>query len=99
MVEVDESLSDLIPGFLTHKRADVRAILEAIARHDYAQIGRIAHRIKGEGGSYGFDTMTELGRSLEVAATMSDDDAATTLARQLLNYLDNVEVVFQPPED
>ena len=35
---------------------------------DYAEIGRIAHRVKGEGGSYGFDTMTEIGRSLEHAA-------------------------------
>jgi histidine phosphotransfer protein HptB len=99
IVEVDEGLSDLIPDFLTHKRADVSAILTAIAQRDFEQIGRIAHRIKGEGGSYGFDTMTELGRSLEVAATMSDDGAATTLARQLLNYLDHVEVVFQPSDD
>lgn len=99
IVEVDEGLSDLIPGFLTHKRADVATILEAITRDDYAEIARIAHRIKGEGGSYGFDTMTELARSLEVAASTRDDSAATTLARQLLNYIDHVEIVFQPSDD
>jgi hypothetical protein len=27
IVEVDEDLSDLIPGFLTHKRADIAMIL------------------------------------------------------------------------
>ena len=69
IVSVDEGLSDLIPGFLAHKRSDVGAILDATAQHDYAQVSRIAHRIKGEGGSYGFDKMTELGRSLEDAAT------------------------------
>jgi histidine phosphotransfer protein HptB len=99
VVEVDEGLSDLIPGFLTHKRADVSAIIQAIARRDFAEIARTAHRIKGDGGSYGFDTMTELGRSLEAAAAMRDDSAATTLARQLLNYIDHVEVVFQPSGD
>jgi HPt (histidine-containing phosphotransfer) domain-containing protein len=98
-VEVDEGLSDLIPGFLTHKRADVAAIVEAIARGDYAEIARIAHRIKGEGGSYGFDTMTELARSLEVAAARRDNSTATTLARQLLSYIDHVEIVFQPSTD
>ncbi|HEY9159080.1 Hpt domain-containing protein [Candidatus Binatus sp.] len=99
IVEVDESLSDLIPGFLTHKRADIITIFDANARRDYAEIGRIAHRIKGEGGSYGFETMTEMGRSLEQAAALHDDGAVVTLARQLLNYMDRLEIVFQPSED
>ncbi len=99
IVEVDESLSDLITGFLTHKRADIITIFDANARRDYAEIGRIAHRIKGEGGSYGFETMTEMGRSLEQAAALHDDGAVVALARQLLNYMDRLEIVFQPSED
>lgn len=99
IVSVDEGLSDLIPGFLMRKRADINSVLNAIAQHEYAHIGRIAHRVKGEGGSYGFDTITELGRSLEVAATTCDDSAVTAIARQLLNYIDHVEVVFQPSDD
>jgi len=95
-VEVDEDLSELIPGFLTHKRADVVTIFDANARRDYAEISRIAHRIKGEGASYGFETMTEMGRSLEQAAAMRDDGAVAMLARQLLNYMDRLEIVFQP---
>ena len=99
IVEVDEDLCDLIPGFLTNKRADIDTIFEAVARRDYAEIARIAHRIKGEGGSYGFDAMTETGRSLEHAAALHDDSPVTTLARQLLSYLDRVEIVFQPSRD
>ncbi len=96
IVEVDRDLCDLIPGFMTHKRADIDTIFEAVTRRDYAEIGRIAHRIIGEGGSYGFDSMTEIGRRLEQAAAVRDDGAVTTLARQLLSYLDHVEIVFQP---
>jgi len=96
---VDEDLSELIPGFLTHKRADVVTIVDANARRDYAEIGRIAHRIKGEGTSYGFETMTEMGRSLEQAAAIRDDGAVATLARQLLNYMDRLEIVYQPSTD
>jgi HPt (histidine-containing phosphotransfer) domain-containing protein len=94
IVEVDEDLSDLIPGFLAHKRADVMSIFESVARRDYPEISRVAHRIKGEGASYGFDSMTEMGRSLEHAAATRDDGAVTALARQLLDYLDRLEVVF-----
>ena len=99
IVEVDEDLSDLIPGFLTHKRAEVATIFEAVTRRDYAAISSLAHRIKGDGGSYGFDSMTEMGRSLENAAAMHDDGAVTALARQLLSYLDHVEIVFQPSSE
>ncbi|HEV2171019.1 MAG TPA: Hpt domain-containing protein [Candidatus Binatus sp.] len=99
IVEVDEDLSDLIPGFLARKRAEVAAIFEAVARRDYEEISRVAHRIKGEGGSYGFDAMSEMGRSLQHAAAIRDDGAVTTLARQLLSYLDHIEVVFQPAKD
>jgi chemotaxis protein histidine kinase CheA len=99
IVEVDEDLSDLIPGFLTHKRADVVTIFDANARRDYAEIGRIAHRIKGEGTSYGFETMTEMGHSLELAAAMRDDGAVATLAHQLLSYMNRLKIVYQPSQD
>ena len=99
IVEVDEDLSDLIPGFMARKREDVAAIFDAVTRHDYAAISKLAHRIKGEGGSYGFDAMTEIGRSLEHAAATRDDGAVTTLARQLLSYMDHLEIVFQPSKD
>lgn len=99
IVEVDEDLSDLIPGFLTHKRDDIATIFDAVTRRDYPAISSIAHRIKGEGGSYGFDPMTEIGRSLEHAAATRDDGAVTTLARQLLNYMDRLEIVFQPSKE
>jgi HPt (histidine-containing phosphotransfer) domain-containing protein len=99
IVEVDEDLSDLIPGFLTHKRADIAAIFEAVTQRDYAEISHIAHRIKGEGGSYGFDAMTEIGRSLEQAAATRDDGAVAALARQLLSYLDHLQVVFHPSKE
>jgi HPt (histidine-containing phosphotransfer) domain-containing protein len=99
IVRVDEDLSDLIPGFMTHKRADIAAIFNAVAHRDYAEIASIAHRIKGEGGSYGFESMTTISRSIEHACAARDDGAVTTLARQLLSYLDSIEIVFQPSKE
>jgi cell division protein FtsB len=43
--------------------------------------------------------MTEMGRSLEQAAAIRDDAAVATLARQLLNYMDRLEIVYQPSQD
>jgi HPt (histidine-containing phosphotransfer) domain-containing protein len=99
IVEVDEDLSDLIPGFMTHKRADIAAIFNAVARRDYGEIAGLAHRIKGEGGSYGFEAMTTIARSIELACAARDDGEVVTLARQLLSYLDRLEIVFQPSKE
>jgi HPt (histidine-containing phosphotransfer) domain-containing protein len=98
-VNVDESLSDLIPGFLERKRADIQSIIDATPRHDYDTIGHAAHRLKGEGGSYGFDAMTQLGRLLERAVANRDDVAIMKLAHELQDYVNHVEVVFHPSED
>jgi hypothetical protein len=43
--------------------------------------------------------MTATARSLERAAALHDDSALKTLARQLLSYLDRVEIVFQPSRE
>ena len=98
-VVVDECLSDLISNFLERKRGEISGILDAVPRHDYQSIGDTAHRLKGEGGSYGFDTMTVMGRALEQAAAIGDDGAVIRLAQELLAYVNDVEVVFQRIDD
>ncbi len=98
-VAIDECLSDLIPNFLERKRDEISGILTAVARHDYQSIGDTAHRLKGEGGSYGFDAITEMGRALEHAASIGDGGTIVKVAHQMRDYLNNVEVVFQRTED
>lgn len=99
IVDVDDELSDLMPGFLARKRAESKTLGPAIERKDYKLIANIAHRFKGEGGSYGLDMVTELGAKLEQAAKDRDDGAAAKLAEELVAYLDSVEVVFHPTLD
>ncbi|HUO05973.1 MAG TPA: PAS domain S-box protein [Candidatus Binataceae bacterium] len=95
-VVIDPVLRDLIPGFLQSKRADVAAVLTALESGDYALASTVAHQLKGEGGAYGFPTVTDLGRALEAAATNTDRDTALRLARELAQYLENVEVTYRP---
>lgn len=94
-IRVDSELSDLVPGFLDRKRDDLRKILEAIEKQDYDVVTHLAHRLKGEGGSYGFDRMTFLGREMEEAARKRDDAAIERLSRDLLRWLDQIEVVYE----
>ena len=99
VIEVDADLSELVPGFLERKRADARAILAALDKGDTETIARLGHKMKGEGGSYGFDAITDLGRGLEEAAKGHDFSAARQLSTELTEFLGRVEIVFRPAED
>lgn len=94
IVCADPDLSDLIPGFLEHKRDDVAAINRAVEAGDYDALARIGHKIKGEGGSYGLDAISEIGVAIEQAAKARDLQAVRQYARQFATFLDDVEVVY-----
>ncbi|HTT75901.1 MAG TPA: response regulator, partial [Candidatus Binataceae bacterium] len=94
VVEIDADLSDLVPGFLAHKREDVRTIAVAIERGDYAMLSQLGHKMKGEGGSYGLDAITLMGAAIEEAALVKDAAAAQRWAAELRAFLDTVEVVY-----
>ena len=94
VVEIDADLSDLVPGFLAHKREDARTIAAAIECGDYATLSQVGHKMKGEGGSYGLDAITLLGAAIEEAAQVKDAAAVQRLVVELAAFLDSVEVVY-----
>ena len=93
-IQVEAYLRDLIPGFLEHKRADTGTIRAAIDSADYETISQIGHKMKGEGGSYGFDAVTEMGATLERAALDKDLDTARHTLDAITEYLESVDVVY-----
>jgi len=99
VVQIDQDLSDLIPGFLSRKSEDARTVLAAAEHRDAQAIARLGHKLKGEGGSYGLDAVTDLGRALEQAGKEEDFEEAARLARELANFLERLEIVYRPAEE
>jgi HPt (histidine-containing phosphotransfer) domain-containing protein len=95
-VIIDEELEDLIPGYLENRRQDIALILSALERNDFETIRAIGHKMKGSGGGYGFDRITEIGRALEAAAKRAINRDIQERIHELRDYLDRVQIVFQP---
>lgn len=91
---VDESLEGLIPTYLERRMADVAALRDAIERHTYEAAMTIGHRMKGSGGGYGFDPITDIGATIEAAAGASDGPTLAEATDALDRYLTEVEVVY-----
>jgi len=94
MAHVDEELAPLIPRFLQRKRADVQMMCDCLEQQDYERVRVVGHNIKGEGGGYGLDALTEIGSSIEEAARGKDSKQLHALVEALATYLNEVEVVY-----
>ncbi len=94
IIHADIDLEDLIPGFLENRRKDIVEIESLLASNNYETIQRLGHSMKGSGGGYGFDEITNIGMHIEQAAK---DKSAADIRIQMENlskYLDCVEVVY-----
>ena len=95
VIHADKDLEDLIPEFLDNRRSDVESIHGALANDDYETIRVLGHSMKGSGGGYGFDDITEIGGALEQAAKRKDNTAIGNELEKLASYLARIEVVYE----
>lgn len=94
IVQVDEDLEDLIPGFLENRIQDIEKLRSELEQNNFVNVTSIGHSIKGVGGGYGFDLMSELGAKIETAGKESNVEAIQENIDQLDNYLKRVEVEY-----
>ena len=95
---VPEDLEPLIPGYLENRRRDVVKIQELVHNGDYAEAQRLAHSMKGSGGGYGFDKITQLGAAMEIAARSQKSADILSGVDELKIYLDTVRIEYVDEE-
>jgi CheY-like chemotaxis protein/HPt (histidine-containing phosphotransfer) domain-containing protein len=95
IVYIDPDLEDLIPDFMDNMKKEVDNIGALLVKDDMKEIQRIGHSMKGTGGSYGFDEITEIGREIEESAKTGDKEAIIKLNNRLDSYLSNVKILMK----
>lgn len=94
VVHVDADLQELIPGYLANRHGDIHTMQEALEQRDYETIRILGHSMRGSGGGYGFDTITEIGSAVEQAVRDRDPDEIHRWVGELIRYLERVQVVY-----
>ena len=94
VVYVDADMAEMVPGFLKRRHQDISAIQEALDHRSYDPIRILGHSMKGSGGGYGFDGITDLGACLELAAMDRNHEELVRLLGQFSAYLRNVEIIY-----
>ncbi len=98
MVEIDASFEPLVPKFLKNRQAEWQTMTEAAAAGDHDTVRKVAHGIKGAGGTYGFHDLSAIGAGLEQAGKRGDASAIGHGLRCLADYLSRVQVVYAEDE-
>jgi HPt (histidine-containing phosphotransfer) domain-containing protein len=94
-VYIDPGLEEIVPGFLENRRRDVQVLEAALQQNNLAQIRMIGHRMKGDGGGYGFDAISTIGAALEQAAAREDRSAIQRHTTEFIDFLARVTVVYR----
>jgi len=88
----DEDLLELSPVYLANRRNELAVLRDAVAQRDFATLLSLGHKMKGSGGGFGFDRITEIGGNLESSAKAQDAPAIEREIAALRDYLDRVEI-------
>lgn len=94
-VTVAKDLADLIPVFFKNRQKELETLRTALAAGDFEQLRHLGHRMKGVGNSYGFATVSEIGKRIEDGARSSDRGAIEPCISEYAEYLATVQVVYE----
>lgn len=94
-VYIDSDLEFLIPQFLENREEDIKKLEKLLKKSEFDQIRIIGHSLKGSGGGYGFDNLTEIGSQIEQAAELKNDHKIKNLINELKKYLENIEIIYE----
>ena len=94
LVEIDLALMPVVPEYLENRRRECAVIERLLASGGMEYIQGIGHRMKGSGGSFGFDEVSDIGEALEFAAQFADAEGVRSAVGRLESFLARVSVAY-----
>lgn len=95
VIQIDPDLEAIVPGFLANRQRDLTTIETCLKQGDLDTIRLLGHRMKGDGGGYGFDHISTIGHRLEEAALTKDLHGLQLQQEDLRTFLARVTVVYK----
>jgi HPt (histidine-containing phosphotransfer) domain-containing protein len=91
-VRIPEELRDIAPTYLESRKRDLAVLKDALTRKDFDFVAKLSHKTKGTAGGYGFDPLSVIAKSLEIAAKSQNLAEAEAAFEAMREYLESVEI-------
>ena len=83
---------EIVESFVGAMDDTLSGLRSAQARMDYQEIREVAHRLKGTGGTVGFNAFTEPSRKLQLAGEERNDETIDALLVELEEICERIEM-------
>ncbi len=87
----DEDFREIVIEFIQHLHQKLDAMLDSWERRDLEELAKLAHWLKGSGGTAGFPAFTEPALALETLAKAEDVDRIPAAIAQLVEISDRLD--------
>ncbi len=87
----DPDMAEIIQGFVGRLAGQLGAMRQTLADGQHEELRRLAHKLKGAGGSYGYPSLTDACKVLEDAAKLQDHAAAATALDTVATLIHAIE--------
>ena len=87
IAKVEPELKDYMPTFVENRKNNIISIKKLLKKGNYKEIECLAHRLRGVGGLYGCEQITNIGYCIEEAAKNSDSEKIKEMINELSSYL------------
>ncbi len=94
-VYIDPDLEDIIPTFLANRQKDLQTLRTAMTEKDFETIRILGHRMRGDGGGYGFNAISDIGGVMELAAGRRDEPAIQRQTAALADFLSRIHIIYR----
>ncbi len=91
---VSSELEDLIPEFFEELRQELTTMEQALVENDYKTLHRLGHGFKGAARNYQLEELAEFLLEIERAATIQDRGVVADRLKEVIQYLDTVQIDF-----
>jgi HPt (histidine-containing phosphotransfer) domain-containing protein len=88
----DPDFRRIVEGFIERLRQQALAMQAAWERRDLDELARLAHWLKGAGGTVGFDALTDPARKLELLAKQKQVDEIGDALGEVLDMIDSAAI-------
>ena len=91
----DTGLIEVIGNFVAGLPDRMQAMRQALDNGLFPQLERLAHQLKGSGGSYGYPRITEMAKQVEHAARAGDSEEANLAVGRMQRFCGAVVAAWQ----
>lgn len=89
--KIPEELMENIPGYLSRRDQDLVSLKNFIITNDFDGVKNIGHKLRGNGSSFGFDRLSDLGDSLMKAAESKNIEELKSVVASLESEVGDIK--------